>query len=141
MEWSEVYKQDKTPSPDDISLFIGSAFWEEMNGWLKKTFAVSPKITYSKCAGQPGWNVKYQKGGKSLCTLYPMRGFFIALVVIGNKEMTETELLAPDLSEYTQALFRSTRFLCGGKWLMLHVDREEVLSDVKKLVGIRARCK
>ncbi|WP_423245054.1 DUF3788 family protein [Heliorestis acidaminivorans] len=26
-------------------------------------------MTYSKCSAQPGWNVKYKKSGKSLCTL------------------------------------------------------------------------
>ena len=141
MEWSEMYKQDKLPDLEDIGGFINSALWEDLNGWLKATFGASPKTAYSKCAAQPGWNVKYQKGGKSLCTLYPMPGYFIALVVIGNKEMTETELLAPALSEYTKNLFQSTRFSCGGKWLMLYVKNAEILNDVKKLIDIRARFK
>lgn len=141
MEWSEVFREDQIPGWDDIRGYISSAQWEELNDWLKETFRSVPKTTYSKCAGQPGWNVKYQKGGKSLCTLYPMPGYFIALVVIGNKEMTEAELLAPTLSEYTKNLFESTRFSCGGKWLMLHVKSTEVLEDVKKLIGIRARIK
>jgi hypothetical protein len=36
--------------------------------------------------------VKYQNSGKSLCTLYPMEGYFIALVVIGAKEEEEVEM-------------------------------------------------
>ena len=141
MEWSETYKLDQVPSLGDIGAYIGSVLWDELNVWLCSTIGISPKVAYSKCAGLPGWNVKYQKSGKSLCTLYPMSGFFIALVVIGNKEMTETELLAPDLSGYTQALFQSTRFSCGGKWLMLHVNEPEVLDDVKKLIHIRVHSK
>jgi hypothetical protein len=141
VEWSKMYGQDQIPGWADISNYVGSTLWEELNDWLKATFGVSPKQTYSKCSAQPGWNVKYQKGGKSLCTLYPMSGYFIALVVIGNKEMTETELLAPDLSEYTRNRFESTQFSCGGKWLMLHVKDAGVLEDVKKLIGIRARLK
>lgn len=141
MEWSEAYTQDRIPALGEISGFINSALWEELNDWIAAAFGASPKTAYSKCAGQPGWNVKYQKGGKSLCTLYPMPGYFIALVVIGNKEMTETELLAPSFSEYTKNLFQSTRFSCGGKWLMLHVKNAEVLEDVKKLIDIRARLK
>lgn len=141
MEWSELYQQDRLPALADFSGYVGSALWEELNDWIGAAFGSSPKTAYSKCAGQPGWNVKYQKGGKSLCTLYPMQGYFIALVVIGNKEMTETELLMPALSEYTRNLFQSTRFSCGGKWLMLHVKNEEIMNDVKKLIDIRVRLK
>lgn len=141
MEWTEVFKQDQIPALGDISGYINSTLWDELNKWLGVTFGAVPKISYSKCSGQPGWNVKYQKSGKSLCTLYPMQGYFIALVVIGNKEMIETELLAPALSDYTKNLFQSTRFSCGGKWLMLHVKNADIMDDVKKLIGIRTRCK
>lgn len=49
-------------------------------------------MDYSTCSFQPGWNVKYKKGGKSLCTLYPMDGYFIALVVVGPKEEEEVKI-------------------------------------------------
>lgn len=32
--------------------------------------------------------MKYRKSGRSLCTLYPMDGHFVALVVIGEHEKT-----------------------------------------------------
>ncbi len=102
-----------------------------MNAWLQETFRSTPEIAYSKCAAQPGWNVKYRKGGRSLCTLYPMSGYFIALVVVGSKEMTEAGLLIPSCCAYTQNLFEATRFSCGGKWMMLDVNNPEVLEDVK----------
>jgi hypothetical protein len=76
---------------------------------------------------KPGWNVKYQKSGKSLCTLYPMEGFFIALVVIGNKESFEAELMLPLLSSYTQSLYQNTAFSAGGRWLMINVTDQTIL--------------
>ncbi len=85
--------------------------------------------------------MKYQKGGRSLCTLYPMDGFFIALVVIGAKEQTEAELTMPLCEEYTRALFSNTAFSAGGRWLMLSVTDEGVLEDVKRLIQIRRKLK
>ena len=70
-----------------------------------------------------------------------MEGFFIALVVIGNKEMDETELLMPLCSQYTQSLYQKTVFSAGGRWLMLDVTERSILEDVIKLIGIRVKPK
>lgn len=84
-----------------------------------------------------GWNMKYKKSGKSLCTLYPMRGYYIALVVIGRKEMIEAELLMPLCSDYVQTVFHDTKTGNGQKWLMIDVREREVLEDVLNLIQLR----
>lgn len=96
---------------------------------------------YSKCSAQPGWNIKYQKSGKSLCTLYPMEGYFIALVVIGEKERPQAELLMPALTPYTQEIYHNAGGLNGARWLMLNVTAEDVLQDVKSLIMLRVKPK
>jgi hypothetical protein len=88
---------------------------------------------------QKGWNVKYKKGGKSLCTLYPMDGWFIALVVIGEKEQAEAELVMPACSIPVQRLFNETAFSASGRWLMIEVRERAVLEDVMKLIQIRSK--
>jgi len=138
MEWNQRYTQTQQPDFEEIGTFIENPLWSELNSHLQQRYKVTPKIEYSKCAAARGWNVKYQKGGRSLCTLYPMQGFFIALVVIGNREMTEAELFMPCCCEYTQNLFQKVQFSCGGKWLMMQIDSQEVLEDVKNLIAIRA---
>jgi hypothetical protein len=97
-------------------------------------------VSYSGCAAQPGWNVKYQKAGRSLCTLYPMGGFFIALVVIGTKEEAEAELLKPALTQEVQSLFIGPASSMG-RWLMIPVTDERVLADVKALILLRRKTK
>ncbi len=137
MEWSELYSADNKPTFEDIAQYISSGLWPELNTYLQQTYSTVPKLSYSSCAWQPGWNVKYQKSGKSLCTLYPMQGFFIALVVIGERERAETELSLPLFSEYFRRLYEQTVGGNGQKWLMIHVTSGEVLDDVKRCVGIR----
>jgi len=137
MSWDNLFREDTQPTFDKISEFINNPLWEELNAYLQDTYKVRPKLSYSKCSAQRGWNVKYQKSGKSLCTLYPMAGYFIALVVIGNKEMSDAEVLAGGCSEYTRALFHNTAFSAGGKWLMINVTDKNILQDVKRLINIR----
>jgi hypothetical protein len=90
---------------------------------------------------QKGWNVKYRKSGKSICTLYPMNGYFIALVVIGNKELPDAELIMPSCSQYVQQLFNKTSSLPMGRWLMIEVREGCVLEDVLKLTQLRVKPK
>ncbi|MDR1631207.1 MAG: DUF3788 domain-containing protein [Oscillospiraceae bacterium] len=141
MEWAKHYTADRRPTESEIAEFIGNPLWEEMHTFLHGGYGAAPTYSYSGCSAQPGWNVKYQKAGRSLCTLYPMPGFFIALVVIGAKEMHEAELLMPLCSADTQELFAHTPFSAGGKWLMLQVTSPEIFEDVKRLVQVRRKIK
>lgn len=137
MTWLETYNQETQPTAAQMDSFIGNPMWKDLNDYLQTAYAAKPKQTFSGCSGQPGWNVKYAKGGKSLCTLYPMRGYFIALVVIGEKERAEMELLMPTFTAYTQALYAGAGALMGAKWLMTEVTDEAILEDVKRLIALR----
>jgi len=139
MEWSRQYGCDRQPTLDQMGEFVKDGQWEALNSFLQETYHIQPKFAFSKCSMQCGWNVKYQKSGKSLCVLYPMPGLFIALVVIGEKEMTEAEMMMPVCSGYIKKLFADTRFSLGGKWLMINVTNEQILSDVKNLILIRRK--
>ena len=106
MKWSELFNVNQVPSYEDIKQYIGEGepIWSELLSYIEKAYQVQPKMTYSKCSAQPGWNIKYQKSSKSLCTLYPMEGFFIALVVVGAKEEEEVEMALGTFTPYVQGL-------------------------------------
>lgn len=137
MTWLEMYGKDEQPTEAQMSAYVKNPMWEEIQGYLQQAYATQPKQSYSGCSGQPGWNVKYQKAGRSLCTLYPMDGFFIALVVVGERERQEVELMLPTFSAYIQALYESAGALMGAKWLMASVTDEAILADVKRLIAVR----
>lgn len=139
MQWTNLYDQINQPTITDISEYVRSDLWENLNSFLHNTYHIHPTLVYSRRSMQPGWNVKYQKSGKSLCTLYPMEGFFIVLVVIGGKETPEVELMLPSYSRYIQSMFKNTAFSGGGRWLMIKVSESAILDDVISLVQIRAK--
>ena len=141
MEWVKLFTPDKQPSESDISDYIHNPLWEDLNSFLRDNYEIEPTYAYSACSGQPGWNIKYQKAGRSLCTLYPMEGFFIALVVIGNKELKEAELIMPSCEESTQSIFAHADVVMGGRWLMIKVENEIILDDLKRLIQLRRKIK
>ncbi len=141
MSWKETFPRDKEPLFGQIGDYIESPNWEMLNGYLQSTYGVQPKIEHSICSGAPGWNVKYKKSGRSLCVLYPDKGFFTCLVSIGAKEAPEAELLLSACTEYTQQLYWNAQPFNGSRWLMIAVTSAEILEDVKRLISTRIKKK
>ena len=137
MNWFQRYPKSQQPTLEQISEYIASPLWGELCRWAEQSYRIEPKVEHSTCSGAPGWNVKYKKGGRALCTLYPDDGQFTAMVTVGTKEAAEAELLLPTCSEYIRELFARTRDFNGGRWLMIRVSDAAVLEDVKKLIRLR----
>ena len=137
MEWDLLYTNNIPPTWEQVDEYVNNSLWYEFNSRIQTVYRIEPIMEYSRCSMQRGWNIKYKKSGKSLCTLYPMSGYFIALVVIGNKEMSETELLMPLCSNYVQDTFKNTKSGRGQKWLMLEVRNKETVDDIFSLMRLR----
>ena len=107
MAWHELYSLNEQPSAEQIAAYIDNPLWEAFNDYLNQAYETEPKYSFSRCSLQSGWNIKYSKGGKSLCTLYPMAEYFIALVVVGAKEMADAEAMLPVLTEEVSRVFQA----------------------------------
>jgi hypothetical protein len=80
----EVFNKETQPTESEIRDFIGTELFTDLDNHLRDSYQVKPKVAYSNCAMDKnvwrGWNIKYQKSGKSLCTIYPQQGYFLVLV-------------------------------------------------------------
>ena len=96
------------------------------------------KIEFSRCSLERGWNVKFKKSGKSLCTIYPREGYFTVLVVIGSKVKEAVENILCDCAPELRELYEKTRWGNGQEWLMIYLeDQGEMFADVLQLIEIR----
>lgn len=141
MSWQEMYLQDNKPTIQQIGKYVNSPFWNKLNDELAAAYSIEPQIEYSCCSMQKGWNVKYKKKGRSLCTLYPMDNNFTALVVIGKKEQMEAEFVITGCGKYMRNLFDEIPYTNGAKWLMIEVKNKTALRDVENLIAVRAKQK
>ena len=143
-QWYELYGKEHEPSEEQIKEYVNTPLFSDLDEYLRQTYKVKPKIAYSSCnmdGGMwKGWNIKYQKSGKSLCTLYPKQGYLLLLITIGVRGVNEAELLMPTCTEYIQSLWEQGDFH-GSKYLGIEMRDENVLRDVKSLIKIRAKTK
>lgn len=139
MSWAASCPKSDKPALEEIARFIGTPMWQDFCGYVEAEYGVSPMVEYSMCTAAPGWNVKYKKGGRSLCTLYPQKGYFTCLICIGTKEVLEAELVLPICTVYTRALYERARPVNGTRWLMMDVTEEDILQDAKRLLLVREK--
>ncbi len=139
--WHMLFGEDHAPSMEQISEFIGSGRkrWELLNEYLQSTYQIQPIIEYSSCSAQPGWNVKYRKKSKGLCTLYPLRDSFIVLVVVSPKqdEQVSFGMESGHFSAHVKTIFSQARPMAMGRWLMIEAVDDAVLEDIKSLISLR----
>ena len=131
-------KMDGTyiPNREDFSEYVRNPVWNELYDYITEIYQCKPVYEYSKCAW-PGWNVKFKKAGKNLCTIYPFEGYLWVLVVIGQKEKERFEAELPVMSDYLQSLYYETQEGMGQRWLKIVLEDIDRMQDVKKCIAIR----
>jgi len=83
----EVFSKESQPTEDEIKDFVGAeifTLFTDLDNHLREDYKIKPKLAYSSCAMDNniwrGWNIKYQKSGKSYCTIYPQQEHFMVLI-------------------------------------------------------------
>ena len=142
MTWQQLYPKIQTPAPADFDRYMDHPLWTALRSFVEDAYGVTPLVEYSCCASAPGWNMKYRRSGRSICTLYPglpEAGQFTCLVVIGPKEADRAEALLLSCDPCLQELYRKAGSAGGSRWLMIAVTRERILEEVKALLRLRVR--
>ena len=137
MTWSQLYPQLQATTFDQIQAYIHSTFYEQLVLFLEQTYQIKPKLEYSGCSMIPGWNIKYKKKGKAVCTLYPAPGYVTCMLVLSEKLQIQAELFLQGASEPVRQAYWQAKPLMGNRWLVLDVHDQAVLDDIKGLIQIK----
>lgn len=131
-------KLDRTAIPviDDFSEYIRNPLWTEFHTYMSETYKIVPKFEYSRCS-LPGWNAKFKKSGKNLCTVYPYEAYFMVMIVVGTNEKERVEAELSSFSETTQNIYQDTKEGMGQRWLQIVFEDEDLFDDIKRLIAIR----
>ena len=129
---------DIVPTEDIMKKYINNDLWEDFCQYMKNTYNVIPKFEFSKCSLEYGWNVKFKKGSRSLCTVYPRENYFTVLVVISKNEKECFKKMFSSFCYEVQQIYEHTEEGNNQKWLMIDLeDNDKRYEDVKKIIEIR----
>lgn len=129
------------PALEEIGQYVGNPVFMQFCLEIMKTYKCTEKIEFSSCSLEPGWNVKFKKAGKTLCTIYPREQYVTVMVVAGRKEKESVEAILPECTAQLQDVYAQTREGNGQKWLMIDLeDRDDLYDDLLRLIQIRKNC-
>ncbi len=126
------------PGIEEIAEYVKNPLFARFCSEIKGKYHCTEIIEYSSCSMEKGWNVKFKKAGKSLCTIYLREGYFTAMVVVGRKEKPRVEEILPECTADLRLLYDRTREVNGQRWLMIDLEDDgELYRDVLRLIQIR----
>ncbi len=138
MEMTDLQNKNIRPNLEEMAEYTDSPLFMQFCGEIMERYGCTEKIEYSACSMERGWNVKFRKAGRTLCTIYPRECFFTVMVVVGPKQRQLVEEILPECSEELREIYNSTREGSGQRWLMMDVeDRGELYNDILRLIEIR----
>lgn len=110
-----------------------------MTRFIKEHYDIIPEIMFG--GSKYGWEVRYRKSGKTLCTLTPEKGAVRTLIVLGKQESEKALSIQNELSPQVYKLIENTKQLHDGRWLWIRLFAAKDVEDVKKLMTIKRRPK
>lgn len=139
MKWAQLFPMNRQPSMEELDRYADNLLWTELRQYLKDAYGAEPRMDYSRCGLEPGWNVKFKKGSKALTTVYFRPGYVTAMISVAPRDEAAAERVLLTCTEATRALYRNTASSKMGRWLMLDLTSPELLEDVKALLALRAK--
>ena len=134
---------DRKVQPDQamINTQIGDmvlSVWNDVTDHLKRNFpgCQSEMIYYSP---QHGWGIRYRHGAALLCTLFPERGAFTALITLDPQE----DAVALDKINFfnmrIREILNQTSSLSQGRWLWIQIEDHTDFVGFKMLLDLKKR--
>jgi hypothetical protein len=137
---------DKNVPPSDAEMIdaIGPALaeaWSGLRRFLVETYEVAPVL---QCGGpRYGWNLQHRQGGRPLCEMYPERGSFTALVVLGKKELEQALARLDSFGPTVRRALTDTPRYHDGCWMYIRVSDplscQKDVEDIEQLVLIKRK--
>ena len=93
MTWAELYSEAARPTLEEIDAYAHTPLWPQLRAYLAAAYGAGPRLEYSRCGLEPGWNVKFRRGSKSLCTVYLRPGFVTAMVSVAPKDEEAAQMV------------------------------------------------
>ena len=139
MSYERMLDKDHQPTDSEILNTIGdSAPWLELRQYLESSYDFSPELVYY---GKYGWTIRYRRSGKTLCSLFPEKGAFTALLVLGKKEAEKALSMKDQFNASVRELLDNTEQRHDGCWLWIRVLKQSDIIRIKELLRLKRKPK
>ena len=133
----------KVPNEKAVAKWIGNENykrWKKIFKFIDENYNGLFKLDDWLFGGKHGWYLRIKKS-KSFCSFIPEKNRFLILIVFGGEERKKTELILKELHPAIRKKYKEAKTYHDGKWLVIDVDRDEIIEDIKKMLIIKRKPK
>ena len=116
---------------------------EKYSAWLEYRKMVEDLYSMDILKGNGGkqwdYELKYRRGGKTLCCMYFKQGAFGFMIIFGAAEREKVEIIKDTLSENIVNQYDKATTYHDGKWVMFDICDTADIDDIKKLLYIKRK--
>lgn len=132
--------QEVFPTNQELNEMLGT---EKYNVWVGVCSLVENLYEMDILQKNTNWNnwkyeLKYRRGGKTLCTLYAKENCFCIQIVFGKVERAKFEDMQNTFSDEIQSIYKNSTTYHDGKWMSFE-PVISLLDDVQKLLFIKRK--
>lgn len=129
--------KEHCPTAEEIGAALGptQALWAELTQFIAHSYDMPGEWSFG--GKKYGWNLWYRRSGKSLTSLFPQQGYFVAQIVLGREQVEQASRLT--LGQNVKTVFESTPQLHDGRWLFINVTTREEVEDIEHLLMVKKR--
>jgi hypothetical protein len=136
----DIFNKTYEPTINEINDFVGEKAknrWLDIQKFIVDNYKTKPQTCYSSCSAMPGWNVKYKKSSKAICTLYPREDYYAILVVLNSIDMEWFKGIRNDFTNHVLDRYDNSGMMNGTKWVMIDITDDDILNDVKSIIKLK----
>jgi hypothetical protein len=129
------------PTPDVVASFIGrenAGRWGRLLDFIDANYPGIFRSEWLYGGARHGWTLRFRKS-RSFCTLVPERGRMNVVIVFGAAERDKAEALLASLGSRVREDYLGATTYHDGKWVLVDVDSDDVLTDVERLLELKRR--
>jgi len=128
--------QPTLPEVFDV-LGVKQLLWVKLTQFIANNYPIPEEWNFG--GKKYGWNVWYRKSGKTLVSLYPQQGGFVAQIVLGKDQVEQALYLK--LGKNVETVLKETPQLHDGRWLFIRVKTEKDIKDIQQLLQVKRKPK
>lgn len=141
MAYERFLDKSQIPSEDVILTTLGQTkvLWLDIQEYIRKNYDFIPELIFF--TKEYGWSVRYRKGKKMLCCLFPESGAFSILIVLGKEEAERVDLTKNRLNDAVKQVFENTEQFHDGRWMWIRVIEIGDILSFKLLLTAKTKPK
>lgn len=131
---------EKVPTEEELNQLMGEDVfntWCYINNFINSNYDMD--MLWDNGGKTGVFELKYRKGGKTFCALYPREKDMRVLIIFGKSEREKFQASRREFSEYINNFYDNTHQYHDGKWLYLDIIDDTLIADIQRLLLIKKK--